>query len=159
MMAYKKTTAIVFAAITGCGLLFLTACTQTNIFENNTAIPKQAWQSSFAATGSFAIADTSSAYNTYIVLRHTDAYRYNNIWLNIGIQPPGDSMRYNKMSVELATDATGWMGTGMNDIWELRQLVYLPFKKTGTYKYTISQIMRDDPLPAVLSAGVRVEKR
>jgi len=156
MRLYKKNKVLVGLLSV---VLFVASCTQTNVFENNTTIPQQEWKSSFAVTGSFTVTDTTSSYNTYIILRHTDAYKYNNIWLNVGIQPPGDSMRYNKMAVELGTDANGWMGTGMSDIWELRQLVYLPLKKTGTYKYSISQIMRDDPLPAVMSAGLRVEKR
>jgi len=58
------------------------------------------------------------------VLRHTDAYKYNNIWLNVGIQPPADSMHYQKVDLSLGTDATGWMGTGMNDIWEIRQPLF-----------------------------------
>ncbi len=158
MIGYKKSKLRISGAIVWC-IAVMASCTQTNVFENNTTIPSQAWQSNFTAGGSFTITDTASPYNVYIVLRHTDAYKYNNIWLNVGIQPPGDSMRYNKMTVELATDAAGWMGTGMNDIWEMRQLVYLPLKKTGIYKYSIGQIMRDDPLPAVMSAGLRVEKR
>lgn len=139
-------------------LLFLFSCTQTNVFENNTTIPGYAWKSSFTAKGSFVITDTAAAYKTYIVLRHTDAYKYSNIWLNIGVQAPGDTMQYSKINIELGTDAGGWMGNGMNDIWELRQLIILPFKKAGTYNYSIGQIMRDDPLTAVMSAGLRVEK-
>lgn len=139
-------------------LAFFTSCTQTNVFENNTPIPGYAWKNNFAVKGSFNISDTAAPYKTYIVLRHTDAYKYSNIWLNMGLQAPGDSMRYSKINIELGTDAGGWMGTGMNDIWELRQLVILPLKKAGVYNYSITQIMRDDPLPAVMSAGLRVEK-
>jgi gliding motility-associated lipoprotein GldH len=140
-------------------VLFLSKCTQTGVFENNTTIPGYAWKNSFAAKGSFNVKDTASLYNTYIVLRHTDAYKYSNIWLNIGLQSPGDTMQHSKINIELGTDAGGWMGNGMDDIWELRQLVVLPLKKTGTYNYTISQAMRDDPLPAIMSAGLRIEKR
>lgn len=140
-----------------CGTFF--SCTQINVFEKNSTIPGYSWKSDFAVKGDFTISDTASSYNTYLVLRHTDAYKYSNIWLNVGIQAPGDSMYYTKMNIELANDAAGWMGTGMDDIWELRQLVILPLSKKGTYNYSISQIMRDDPLAAVMSAGLRVEKR
>jgi gliding motility-associated lipoprotein GldH len=132
---------------------------QTNVFEKNMSIPNHNWQSSYAAKGSFAINDTAANYNTFIVLRHTDAYKYSNIWLNIGLQAPGDSMQYSKLNITLGTDANGWLGTGMNDIWELRQLVILPLNKKGTYNYVITQIMRDDPLPAVMNVGLRVEKQ
>lgn len=139
-------------------MLGLFSCTQTNVFENNTTIPGSSWKNSFAAKGSFSITDTTAPYKTYIVLRHTDAYRYSNIWLNLGLKAPGDSMRYSKINIDLGTDAGGWMGTGMNDIWEMRQLILVPLKKQGVYNYSISQIMRDDPLAAMLSAGLRVEK-
>ena len=143
-------------------IALLSSCTQLDTFEKNTSIPKYEWKSSFAATGNFLIADTTSVYDAYIVIRHTDAYKYNNIWLNVGTQVPGDSMRYQKVSLELGTDVKGWEGVGMNDIWEIRQPLFdrpIKFIKTGTYNFSITQIMRDDPLPAVMSAGLRLEKK
>jgi gliding motility-associated lipoprotein GldH len=148
-----------FFLATVVGVIISASCTQTNVFENNTTIPGNAWKNSFAIKGSFTVTDTLAPYKTFIVLRHTDAYKYSNIWLNLGLQAPGDSMRYSKINIELGTDAGGWMGTGMNDIWELRQLILVPLKKAGSYNYSITQIMRDDPLPAVMSAGLRVEKQ
>src|SRR6218665_3352043 len=111
---------IVFSILVVSGLLF--SCTQMEVYEKNSPIPNYEWRSDFAATGSFDITDTLSAYNIYIVLRHTDAYNYNNIWLNVGLQAPGDdSLRYQKVDLPLGSDASGWEGTGMNDIWELRK--------------------------------------
>jgi gliding motility-associated lipoprotein GldH len=138
--------------------LLMASCMQTDVFEKHTAIPLYKWSGSFETAGSFNIKDTSAAYNAYVVLRHTDAYKYSNIWLNMGLQLPGDSMRHTKVNLQLGTDAAGWMGTGMDDIWEMRQLINLPLNKPGVYKYTISQIMRDEPLQHIISAGLRVEK-
>jgi gliding motility-associated lipoprotein GldH len=141
-------------------VFLFTSCKQLDTFEKNTSIPKYEWKSSFAATGNFLISDTTSVYEASVVIRHTDAYKYNNIWLNVGIQSPGDSMQYQKIPVDLGNDAQGWKGTGMNDIWEIRQLIFsAPLKKPGTYNFSITQIMRDDPLPAVMSAGLRLEKK
>ena len=141
-----------------CCLLFA-SCTQLDVYEKNTVIPNYQWQSSYPSKGSFAIADTASPYNIFLVLRHNDAYRYNNIWLNIGLQEPGDSMHYQKLDLQLATDAEGWQGSGMNDIWEVRKLLGLrQFKQKGTYSFSITQIMRDNPLLNIMSVGLRVEK-
>ena len=55
----------------------------------------------------------------------------------------------------------GWEGTGLNDIWEVRKLLVnrpRKFIKAGTYHYSIAQIMRDNPLEQVMSAGLRVQK-
>lgn len=136
------------------------SCRQIDVFEHNTPIPQYEWKQGFAANGSFDISDTLSAYNIYIVLRHTDAYHYNNIWLNVGIQPPADSMRFQKVDLSLGSDAGGWEGTGMNDIWEVRKPLALNkrFIKMGTYQFSIYHIMREEPLQWVMSAGLRVEK-
>jgi gliding motility-associated lipoprotein GldH len=137
------------------------SCTQIDVFEKNTPIPGHSWKSDFTATGSFDIKDTAVIYNMFVVLRHTDAYKYENIWLNIGLQAPGDSMRYTRYNVQLANGATGWEGKGMDDIWEVRKRVETSsqaFKKTGTWKFSINQLMRDNPLPHIMSTGLRVEK-
>lgn len=142
--------------------MFICSCTQIEVFEKNTVIPGYKWQHDFSAKGDFLISDTVSAYNIYLVLRHTDAYQYNNIWLNIGLQPPGDSMRNQRVNLQLGDDANGWEGTGMNDIWELRKLLNgeaRRFKQPGKYSFNISQVMRDNPLLHIMSVGLRVEKK
>lgn len=143
-------------------LLSVMSCRQIDVFEKNSVIPNYEWKSGFTITGNFLITDTVSAYNIYLVLRHTDAYPYNNIWLNIGLQAPGDSLYRQKVDLRLGDDANGWEGTGMNDIWEVRKLLNgrpKRFKQAGNYFFSISQIMRDDPLPNIMSAGLRIEKR
>ena len=139
----------------------ITGCTKTEVFEKNTTIPKLEWKYDRQPSFEFTITDTMSLYNLYIVLRHTDAYRYNNIWLNVGTQAPGDTVRFQRFDLQLGTDANGWEGAGMGDIWELRKSITRgPFKfnKAGIYKFVIAQIMRENPLTGVLSVGVRVEK-
>ena len=151
---------LILAFVTGS--LINSSCKQIDIFEKNTVIPNYEWKSNFIVSGSFKITDTISAYSIYLVLRHTDAYKYNNIWLNIGLQPPGDSLIKQKVDLKLGDDANGWEGNGMNDIWELRKLLNgapRRFKKAGEYKFTIAQVMRDEPLLHVISAGLRIEKK
>ena len=139
----------------------ISSCKQVAVYEKNTSIPPYKWQQNFAATGSFIIKDTLSAYNIYIVIRHTDAYKYNNIWLNVGLQSPGDTMFFQNVNLSLANDASGWEGTGMNDIWEVRKIINgqpRRFIRNGEYKFSITHIMRDNPLPDIMSAGLRVQK-
>ena len=141
--------------------VWLAACSTIDVFEKNSPIPEHRWQYSFQPAFDFTISDTSSQYNLYVVLRHTDAYRYNNIWLNIGSQAPGDTMLYQRFDLQLGTDAEGWKGAGMDDIWEIRTSITrgpVKFNKTGIYKFSIAQVMRENPLPEIVSAGVRVEK-
>lgn len=142
-------------------VIFFSSCTRLDVFEKNTTIPGMKWNTNFIATGTVNISDTVSAYNIYIVMRHTDAYNYNNIWLNTGLQAPGDSMKFQKINLTLGNDASGWEGSGMNDIWEVRKLISgVPkrFIRSGLYNFSIQHIMRDDPLREVMSIGIRLEK-
>lgn len=142
-------------------VVLFSSCTELAVFEKNTVIPNMQWQNNFTAKGTVNISDTTAAYNIYIIIRHTDAYVYNNIWLNVGLQPPGDSMQFQKLNLTLGNDAAGWEGSGMNDIWEVRKLISgLPkrFMKKGEYNFSIQQIMRDDPLSGIMNAGIRLQK-
>lgn len=137
------------------------SCKEIDVYEKNTSIPNYEWKSSFAATGSFNITDTNSLYNIFITLRHTDAYEYNNLWLMVGLQNPGDTLHFQRIDLPLGNDQNGWEGTGMNDIWDVRKKLNeqpLQFKKPGVYSFVIKQVMRDDPLKNIMSAGMRIEK-
>ena len=137
------------------------SCKQIDLYELHTNIPNQEWNSSFSCNGNFLVSDTTSLYNIYLIVRHTDAYAYNNIWINLETKAPGDSINVEKINLELGDDKNGWYGIGMGDIWETRKkLTYTPckFKKFGSYSYKINNIMRDDPLKSVLSVGMRVQK-
>lgn len=136
-------------------------CMKINRFERNVQIPKQEWQYTFEPEISFDITDTSSRYNVYVTLRHTDLYAYGNIWLEISTRQPGDSA-FQKERFEFGLQESGgkWLGTGYADIWELRQLLFesLKLRKAGTYTIRIRQIMRDEPLRHIMNVGIRVEK-
>jgi len=108
----------------------------------------------------FDITDTTSLYNVFIVLRHEDAYHFNNIWLQVTTQAPGDTVRMQQVDVPLADNKKGWLGTGMDDVFDHRaRITRTPVKlKKGTYQFTLQQNMREEPLQFVLNAGIRVEK-
>ncbi|MEP6616805.1 MAG: gliding motility lipoprotein GldH [Ginsengibacter sp.] len=142
-------------------VFLVSSCTKLDVFEKNAEIPGQKWQYNNAPTFTFAITDTTASYSISIVLRHTDAYQYNNIWLKVGSRAPGDSMHYQNVDIPLGSDSKGWNGNGMDDIFEFRKNITpgpVPFKMPGNYTFTIAQIMRENPLPHILSIGLRVEK-
>ena len=140
---------------------FITACETIDVFEKNVSIPNHEWNSSYTPEIAFEITDTTSFYNIYVVLRHTDAYRYKNIWINIYTQVPGDTLLKQRLDLLLAADDKGWLGSGMDDIFEHRvRITGEPQKlsKAGLYKFRLEQIMREEPLKYVMNVGIRVEK-
>ncbi len=141
--------------------LISVSCIKIDQFEKTAQIPSREWFYNNTPAFTFHIVDTTSLYNIYIVLRHTDAYNYNNIWLRLGAQFPGDSMNFQNINLSLASDANGWEGTGMDDIFEVRKNISrgpVPFEKVGDYTFSVSQIMRTNPLENILNVGIRIEK-
>ena len=142
-------------------ILLVAGCAKINLFEKSVPIPAQTWNYNYKPSFNFSISDTSATYTVYIVLRHTDAYKYNNIWLSLGSQAPGDTMHFQNINLQLANDQKGWEGTGMDDIYEVRKNITpgpVPFRRAGLYTFTLAQIMRENPLEHILDIGLRVEK-
>lgn len=109
----------------------------------------------------FSITDTVSSYNLFVVLRHSDAYNYSNIWMNLFTQAPGDSIKKQLLNLPLADNKQGWLGSGMDDIFEQRIPINtgpVRFPRSGDYRFSFEQIMREDPLEHVLNVGLRLEK-
>jgi gliding motility-associated lipoprotein GldH len=141
--------------------LYLISCTTIDMYEKTVTIPGHAWQNSFRPSFDFIIKDTASRYQPFLVLRHTEKYNYSNIYINLYVQGPGqDTAQKFLVNPELASNEGGWKATGMDDIYEHRIELDKPkFLKAGNYKFTVEQIMRENPLQNVLDVGIRIEKK
>ncbi|MEO5563821.1 MAG: gliding motility lipoprotein GldH [Chitinophagaceae bacterium] len=139
---------------------YLTSCTTIDIFEKTVAIPGHEWKTEFKPSFDFVIKDTNSLYNIFLVIRHTEKYSFNNIYINLYAKAPGrDSLIKIQQDVLLGTNDKGWLGVGMDDVYEHRStLAARQPLKAGAYTFTIEQIMREEPLKEVLNVGLRLEK-
>ena len=141
--------------------LFLISCSTIDLHEKSVAIPGHSWKNDFKPSFTFTIKDSSSLYQLFLILRHTDKYNYNNIYINLSAKLPGsDSVRKIRRDLTLATDEKGWLGDGMDDIYEHRIPLGDPEPlKAGNYTFTVEQVMRENPLKNVLNVGLRIEKK
>ena len=144
------------------GFLLHASCTTVGVFEKNEAIPGHSWSSQFKPDISFEVQDSTALYTIYVVIRHTDAYRYNNIWINITTLSPDGKTTHQPLDLTLATDSKGWLGSGMDDIFEHRIPITPPNDPrplaAGTYHFILENIMREDPLEHIMNVGIRLEK-
>ena len=142
-----------------CTQIYL-SCTTIDLYEKTVKLPGHNWKNSYKPEFTFIIKDTTVAYQLFLVIRHTEKYNFNNIWINLYSQPPGDTVHKARYELQLATNEKGWLGTGMDDIYEHRIPLTNPQSlKAGIYKFKVEQIMREDPLEHVLNTGIRVEKK
>jgi len=155
---------ILFPFFVSCGLslLFcLCSCTTIDLYEKTVSIPDHAWKNSFRPTFEFTIKDTNSYYQPCLVFRHNEKYNYNNIYINLYILGPDqDTAQKFQLDLPLASNEKGWKASGMDDIYEHRIELDAPRHfKAGNYKFTLEQIMRENPLQNVFDAGIRIEKK
>src|SRR4030095_451788 len=141
-------------------LYILTSCTTVDLYEKTVSLSNHEWKGDYKPEFNFTITDTTALYQVFFVIRHTEKYNYNNIWVNYYYQPPNDTLHKEAREFQLATNEKGWLATGMDDIYEHRiKLAPDAGKlKAGSYKFILESIMREDPLKEVLNVGVRIEK-
>ena len=139
-------------------ILFSVSCTTVDLYEKTVFIPGHEWKSTYKPEFNFTIKDTTSFYQVFFVMRHTEKYNYKNIWINLYSQPPGDTLHKAPYELQLANN-NGWLASGMDDIYEHRvKLTREVPLKAGEYKLIVENIMREDPLQHVLNVGIRIEK-
>jgi len=147
-----------------CSLFFISvllffSCNTIDVYEKTQSLPRHEWSTSNRLSFNFNVTDSSAYYNIYLVLRHTESYHFNNIWLDFTSVVPGKKPQTQRLNLLLA-NTNNWLGSAMDDIIEQRILLFKnPVRLTkGNYTFTLQQVMREDPLKNVLNAGIRVEK-
>lgn len=146
-----------------CGICFLisiAACQTIPLSEQNTIHPDHQWNSAKPEKYFFNITDTNQMYKVVFVIRHHNAYHYKNIWVELSHISAGEKAQTATFNLNLANDQKGWLGTGMDDIFDQRIPLYTkPIKlKYGIHTFIIKHTMREDPLQNILSTGIRIEK-
>ncbi len=152
---------VVFSVLLPCCLL--AACHPAPHYQKQEPIPANAWSYNFKPSFTFDITDTTAAYRPYFIIRHTQAYPYNNLWLWLYIKTPGDTVaKRSRINITLAEPTGKWLGNGMGEIYEQRMPISLgdavKLDRVGTYQIDMEQNMRLNPLPEVLHVGLRIEK-
>ncbi len=142
-------------------LLTVVSCTETGLYEKVVFMKGNEWSNAQSPEFNFEIKDTSANYHVYFLFRHADAYAYNNVWISLKSKLPGDSVpRTERFDIQLAAN-NRWLGSGMDDIFDHRVLLYrepVRFIKPGNYTIQIKHDMRVEPLQHVFNVGLRLEK-
>jgi gliding motility-associated lipoprotein GldH len=142
-------------------LLSIASCKKINVYEKTAFFSNHEWNDTDKKQFVFTVDDNTSLYNIFVVIRHEDAYRYKNIWLDVNMKASDTSIAPIAIKREfLLADNTHWLGSAMDDIIEHRikfNAVPLPLKK-GNYTFYLAHVMREQPLQYILNAGIRVEK-
>lgn len=138
----------------------LTACNKNIVYSKYKTFSDEAWYAKDKAVFDLEITDTESLNNISLMIRHGDAYPFNNLFLFVTTKYPDGKILSDTMEIVLANQKGEWQGSGVGDIFDFK----VPVKKNtrfplaGKYEFTFEQAMRVDPVPMLLDFGFEIEK-
>lgn len=145
--------------VIGVLLISQQSCVDNAVVDNFFTIPNQHWTYAQPIKTVVEITNTTQNYNIFINLRHTDAYKYANIWFKVTIVSPDKKKKTERIEFNLATTDGAWLGTTAGNLFTC-QLPYkenFKFSQKGKYLIVVEQNMRDNPLDGINDLGLRVE--
>lgn len=138
----------------------LQGCIDNAITDNFVSVPNQHWTYAQPIKSAVEITQPNKKYNILINLRHSDAYKYANIWFKVTIIQPNKSKKTERIEFTIANPDGAWLGTTSGSLFTYQ----LPYKQNysfphkGKYTILVEQNMRDNPLDGINDIGLRVEE-
>ena len=139
--------------------VLLMGCQQGVVYDEFNSLPASGWDADSALLFEPIIADTMGGYEVQIIVRHTERYPYQNLWLFVDVKQ--DSLLLHRDTIEsfLANERGEWYGAGM----QLHELPLLYLENialtAGQYTIAIQQGMREDQLRGITDVGLKVIKK
>lgn len=139
---------------------FTLSCSQNLVFEQYKTIDDKSWNKDSVMVFTVPVSDTTDNNNFYINVRNDVKYQYSNLWLFITIEQPDGETMEDKFEIALADPSGKWLGEGLGGL-KTREAIYrrnVFFPRSGDYKISIQQGMREENLKGISDVGIRIEK-
>lgn len=157
MMPLKNNRPIFFFV----SVLFLLSCGTKPFYEQVQKINSAGWNYDDVMRFNFEIKDTTALYDLSLSVQHTNDYPFSNIWLKTITIIPDETKKEAGLELILAETDGQWKGKGMGHtksfLTPIQQKFH--FAKPGKYEIQVIQNMRTNPLPAIQSIGLLLDKR
>lgn len=149
-------------------LLFLTsvACDSKSVFDDYETVP-EVWNKDKTISFKVSPPDSTKAYNLFVNLRNTNAYKYNNLFLIVEMNFPHGKSIVDTLEYKMAKPNGEFLGTGLSSVKE-NKLWYkegVVFNESGEYTVKIKHAMRENGevngvanLEGITDIGFRIEK-
>ncbi|WP_370477482.1 gliding motility lipoprotein GldH [Tamlana flava] len=145
--------------------LVLVSCDSNCVFDEYKSVPNK-WNKDSIISFKVNPPDSINAYNLFVNLRNTNAYKYNNLFLIVEMVFPHGKTIKDTLEYRMAEPSGKLLGTGYTDIKE-NKLWYkegVVFNEFGEYTVNIQHAMRErgkvngvKELEGVTDIGFRVE--
>ena len=103
--------------------VLLMGCQQGVVYTEFASLPSAGWEADSVVRFTPVLTDTVGSYDMSIVMRHTDRYVYQNLWLFVDVKADSVVIRRDTINGMLADEQGNWYGKGMY-IFELPLLSF-----------------------------------
>ena len=147
-------------------LMLMISCTSDAVISETQAL-SGLWNKDEPVRFQFEQLDSLKTYNMFITIRHTNAYKYNNLFLISSLRYPHGKTVTDTLEFRLAQPDGQWIGTGLGSVKEMK-LWYkegIQFAEKGNYNITITHAVRNNGevdgvklLEGISDVGFAIEK-
>lgn len=150
---YKPYRAYMTAFVFMAAMLAVASCSRRTDYSEYRNIDASGWSYGDTLVYETALADSVQRGDLAVVVRHSDAYAYSNIWLEIDTDS-ADSIAADTFNVELADIYGNWHGRGLGLSYQCADTVMRGIELRDSSRITVRHIMRVESLPNIEQIGI-----
>ena len=134
-------------------LIVLASCGPSPHYSERIDVNPEGWPVAAPVSFTAAIPDSTTVYNLQLIVDHSMAYRYENIYLKIKTIFPDRPEKEEQLNINLATDIGQWVGKCSGEKCKCK--VYLldkfKFPAPGDYTFQLQQYTRNEAIKGINS--------
>ena len=140
-------------------ILACASCGPNYVYETSVECSEEGWPFEQSLEATFEIVDSNVIYNLHLVLEHSTEFPFQNFYTKIHTNFPNGEQITEQLSLELADKRGVWLGDCGGETCELDILIQQGafFNQLGTYKISVEQFSRQDPLKGIESVHFLLE--
>lgn len=141
-----------------CLPLLMTACHRDVVSSAHHDLPEQGWAMTDTVRLALEVTDSAQSYDLALMLRHTDQYTYQNLWLFVQSCDSLSPVKSDTVMACLADDRGQWLGTHAGRYYSGYVIMErnITFPVAGTYTFDIVQGMRDSVIYGIADVGLEL---
>ena len=135
-------------------LMLFVACGSVNESASFKSLPSDGWAYGDTIVFEDACADSVVAGNIVLAVRHTDAYIYSNLWLELTTLGGDGILRRDTVNVILADTYGNWQGSGAGVSYVATDTLDAIYRFDRQQPPKLRHIMRVDTLEDIEQIGI-----
>ncbi len=140
--------------------LLLLSCNKNKVFDKHHDFDGNKWGKTDIVTFDADIDKVDQEYDIFVAVRHTTAYAFANVIVDLTIETPAGEKRTMQHSLIIRSADGKFLGDGLGDIYDISIPVFkkMLFKYPGKYKFTLENKMHLVEMPDLMSIGIIIKK-